>query len=112
MGGGDLEADLGELARVSFAQVITEVVLEQPDFEGAILFGAPIFVAAAGFPVGDVAFGDPRTVFVQSADDLFVGDVISQHTVDHVALNESQAGDFAVANALVRRGRRRLLRLD
>ena len=62
-GGGDLETDLGELAGVGFAQVLDQIVLEEAVFEGAVLLGAPFFVTAAGFPVGDVArirakFGD------------------------------------------------------
>src|SRR5260221_9189669 len=95
-GGSELQADFGELAGVVLAQVIREVVLEEPDFEGLVLFGAPFLVATARFPVGDVAFGDPDAVFVESADDVGVRDVVAKHAVDHVAFGISQAGDFAV----------------
>jgi len=58
LSGGELKADFGELAGVVFAEVFEEVVLKQASFEGAVLFDAPVAIAATSFPVGDVAFGD------------------------------------------------------
>ena len=98
-GRSELQADLGNLAGVVLAQVFDEVVLKEPDFERALLFGAPFLVAATGFPVGDVAFGDSDAVFFESPDNLGVRDVIPEHAVDHVAFGIREAGDFAVAGA-------------
>jgi hypothetical protein len=61
--GGSLKADLGELIGVNLAEMFEQVVLENAAFDGAVLFGAPFSVAAAGFPVGDVTFGDANAVF-------------------------------------------------
>jgi len=48
-----LKADLGELAGIVLAEELDEVVLEQTVLESALLFEAPFFETAAGFPVGD-----------------------------------------------------------
>jgi hypothetical protein len=95
MSGGELEADFGKLAGVSGAEVLDEVVLEKAAFESAVLFGAPIAIAAASFPVGDIALGDFDAVFVESANDSGLRDVIAEHAIDHVALWVREAGDFA-----------------
>ena len=99
LGGSELETDFGELAGVVFAEVFEEVVLEEASFEGAILCDAPVAIAAAGFPVGDVAFGDFELEFVERVGDLGVRDVVAEHAVDHVAEGVGEAGDFAVASA-------------
>ena len=93
-----MEADFGELTGVVFAEVFEEVVLEKAGFECAILFDAPVAIAAAGFPVGDVAFGDFEIEFVERGDDLGMGDVVAEHAVDHVADGAGKAGNFAVAS--------------
>jgi hypothetical protein len=98
-GGSELEADFGELAGVVFAEVFEEIVLEEASFEGAILSDAPVAIAAACFPVGDVAFGEFELEFIECVDDLGVGDVIAEHAVDHVADGIGEAGDFAFARA-------------
>ena len=100
--GGDLKADFGELAGVALAEVLEDVVLGEAVGDGAVLFGGPCFVAAAGFPVRDISFGDLDAVFVEGADDLFVRDMVAQHTVDHVAFEKGKASDFAVADLFVR----------
>jgi len=99
LGGSELEADFGELAGVVFAEVFEEIVLEEAGFKGAILCDAPVAIAAAGFPVGDVAFGDFELEFIECVDDLGVRDVVAEHAVDHVADSVGEAGDFAVAGA-------------
>ena len=99
LGGNELKADFGELAGVVGAEVRKEVFLEETGFEGAILFGAPVAIAAASFPVGDVAFGDSEVEFFKCLDDLGVGDVVAEHAVDHVADGIGEASDFAVAGA-------------
>ena len=111
MGRSELQADFGKLAGLVFAQAFGEVVLKEPDFEGAVLCGAPFPVAATSFPVGDVAFGDSDAVFFESADDLGVRDVIAEHTVDHVELGVREAGDFAVAGATLGFGGRQDMKL-
>ena len=97
-GGNELEADFSELAGVVFAEVFEQIVLEEASFEGAILRDAPIAIAAAGFPIGDVAFGDFELEFVEGVDDLGVRDVVAEHAVDHVPDGVREAGDFAVAS--------------
>ena len=97
LGGSELETDFGELAGVVFAEVFEEVVLQETGFECAILCDAPVAIAAACFPVGDVAFGDFELEFVECVDDLRVRDVVAEHAVDHVAEGVGEAGDFAVA---------------
>ena len=69
-GGGELEAHFGDLAGVVFPQMLEEVVLLEPGFQGAILLGAPFFVTAARFPVGDIPFGDAKAVFFESFADV------------------------------------------
>jgi hypothetical protein len=103
-GGNKLEADFGELGGVVGAEVREEVVVEETGFEGAVLCDAPVTIATAGFPVGEVAFGDFELEFVEGLGDSGMGDVVAEHAVDHVARGERQVGDFAVAGA---RGRRR-----
>ena len=76
-----------------------EIVLEEAGFEGAILRDAPVAIAAACFPVGNVAFGDFELEFVECVSDLGVRDVVAEHAVDHVADGVGEAGDFAVAGA-------------
>jgi hypothetical protein len=98
-GSGELEADFGELAGVAGAEVREEVVLEEAGFKGALLSEAPVTIAAASFPVGDVAFGDFELEFIQSVDDLGVRDVVAEHAVEHVTEGVGEAGDFAVAGA-------------
>jgi hypothetical protein len=98
LGGSELEADFGELAGVVFAEVFEEIVLQETGFECTILCDAPVAIAAAGFPVGDVAFGEFELEFVECVDDLRVRDVVAEHAVDHVAEGVGEAGDFAVAS--------------
>ena len=92
-----MEADFGELGGVGGAEMFDKIVLVETSFEGAILFNAPFAIAAAGFPVGDIAFGDFDGVFVESADDFGVGNVVAKHAIDHVADGKGKASDFAVA---------------
>lgn len=60
---------------------------------------APFLVAAAGFPIGDVALGDGVAEVVERGDDVFVGDAVIEHVIDEVALEFGEAGDDAVAAA-------------
>jgi len=99
VGGGELKADLGELAGVVLAEELDKVILEQTVLESALLLEAPFFETAAGFPVGDVAGGDGNPDFGEGADDLFWGNVVLEHAVDHVALELGKAGDSAIAGA-------------
>ena len=110
-GRSELQADFGKLAGLVFAQAFGEVVLKKPDFQRPVLYGAPFLVAATGFSVGDVAFGDSETVFLESADNLGVRDVIAEHAVDHVEFGVREARDFAVAGAALGFGGREDLKL-
>lgn len=103
--GGELNADFGELGGVGGAEVFDEVVLEEVSFHSAVLLVAPIAIATAGFPVGDVALGNCNAVLVERADDFGMGDVVAEHAIHHVANGEWEAGDFAVARFGPRRTR-------
>jgi hypothetical protein len=85
LSGGELKADLGNLAGVIFAEVIGEVVLMKANLNGVVLLGAPFFVTAAGFPVGDVAFGHSNAVFVEGTHDFSIRDIVTEHEIDHVS---------------------------
>jgi len=97
MGGSELESDFGELAGVVFAEVLDEIILKEMVLEGAVLFEAPFFVTAAGFPIGNVTYSDADVVFLQGADDFGMGNIVAEQTVNHVALEVGETGDFAVA---------------
>lgn len=97
LSGGELKADFGKLSGFVSAKVVGKIILTDAFLEGAFVFDAPFFVAAAGFPVGDVSRGNADTVFIESSDDLRIGNVILEHEVDHVAKGLGEASDFAVA---------------
>jgi hypothetical protein len=96
-GSGGLETDLGEFGGVMAPEEVSEVVLEGAELEGVRLGGAPFFVAAAGFPVGDVTLGDLKAAFLEGIDDFAVGQIIGEHAVNHVAFEFGEVGDLAVA---------------
>ena len=64
-----------------------------------LLLSAPFLIAAAGLPIGDIAFGNVDAELVESADDFGIREVVEEHAVDQVALEFGQAGDFAIAYA-------------
>ena len=97
LGGGELNADFGELGGVIGAEMFDEVVLEEAGFDGAILRDAPVAIAAAGFPVRNVALGGCDTVFGERVGDFGMGDVVTEHAIDHVADGVGKASDFASA---------------
>ena len=95
-GGHDLEADFGEASGV-IVKEIGEVILLEAGFEGEGLLVAPLAVAAAGDPVGDVAGGEFEAAVGQGGGDGGMGDGVGEHVVDQVAFEFRQVGDFAVA---------------
>jgi hypothetical protein len=97
LGGSELETDFREMGGVGGAEVIGEVILAEAFGDDAFLFETPFVVAAASFPVGDVAFGDADAVFTESFDNVLMGNVVLKHEIDHVAKGLGEAGDFAVA---------------
>jgi hypothetical protein len=110
LSGSELETDFGEMGGVGGAKIIGEVVLSESSGDDAFLFESPLVIAAAGFPVGDVALRDADAVFLDGIGDIHVGNVILKHEVDHVAKRFGEAGDFAIATEFARRwanGRRR-----
>ena len=60
----------------------------------------PFPVAAARFPVGNVANGYADAVFFESAADVIVGNVIAEQAIDQIALEVGQTGNFAVPGLL------------
>lgn len=92
-----MEADFGELGGVGGAEMLDEIVLEKTSFESAVLLGAPIAIAATGFPVGNVARSGCDTVFGESIGYFRMRNVVAKHAIDHVANGVGEAGDFAVA---------------
>ncbi len=104
MRGGELQADFGKLAGVVLAQIFQEIFLEEPGFDGAVLFEAPFFVAATRFPVGNVAARDVNADFAEGVHNFVVRKIVAKHPVDYVALEMSKAGDFAVAGQFALRG--------
>lgn len=97
LSGGELEADFRNLSSVVFAEVFGEVILMKAKTDSVVLFGDPFFVAASGFPIGDVALGNVDAVFIESINDFGVLDVVLEHEIDHVALEFGEARDFPVA---------------
>ena len=94
-----LEADFGEFTGILLAKGLGEVVHAQAGLEGVFLDETPIVVAAACFPVGDIATGDGVAEFLEGADNLCRRHVIEEHAVDHVAMDFGEASDLAVAGA-------------
>src|SRR4051812_22262324 len=75
LGGGDLKTDFGKFLRVMFAQIIGEVILEVGKTKLIFLFCAPLLIAAASTPVGNIAFGDGDAALLESPDDFGIGNV-------------------------------------
>jgi len=96
---GDLKTDLWDVGGVVLAQKIDEVVLVKTEFEGMLLGQAPFLVAATDFPVGNVALGDDDVVFVESADNPRIGNVVSEQAVHHFPQVFGETSDLAVAGA-------------
>jgi hypothetical protein len=87
-----------EVWRVVAAKEIEEVILLEPVFDGLFLGERP-FEITAGKPIGNIALGDAgEPDLVQSGDDVFVGNGIPEHAIDHVALRARETGDAAVAS--------------
>lgn len=91
-----MEADFREFGSVVAAEEIEELILVESVLEDVFLGERPFEVTAGG-PTGDVAFGDGEALFVESGDDVFVGDSVPEHAVNHVALDSGQGSDAAIA---------------
>jgi len=105
--GGELQANLGKLAGVAFAEKFEEIVLAEVCLESALLFHAPLLVTTASLPVGNIAGSDVNLVFLEGIDDFGMSEIIPQHAIDHVAFEIRQPGNFAVACEFPGRLRRR-----
>jgi hypothetical protein len=113
LGGSGLEADFGEVGGGVAAEVFNEVVLVEAGGDGEFLLESPFVVAAAGGPVGDVAFRDGDGVLGEGLDDLGVGDAVLEHAADQVAVGLGKAGDDAVAASFAEsKSRLRVQRAD
>lgn len=99
LSGGELKANLRDPGRVVFTEVISQVILRPREMKLAFLFGAPVFVAASGFPVGDIALSDIDFVLTQGASDFRIANVFEKQIVDEVAVALGQASDLAVTRA-------------
>jgi hypothetical protein len=75
----------------------------QAPLENLFLFEPPFEVTPGG-PVGHVAFGDAEAFLVQGRDDVFVGDGVPEHVVDHIALELGQRSNAAIAADCARAG--------
>jgi CBS domain-containing protein len=96
-GSGRLEADFRDFRGVMATERFGEVVLESVEFEGVGLSGTPFSVAAVGFPIGDITFGDLEVAFLEGGDNFAVGEVIREHPIDHVAFGLGEVGNFTIS---------------
>ncbi len=95
-GGHELEAKFGEFIRI-FGKVPGEGFPSKVGVQEVLLFQEPIFVAAAGHEIGDIALGDGDFAFFEHVNDAFVWHTVAKHATDHVAFEFGEAGDSAVA---------------
>lgn len=105
--GGGLKADFGQFRGIVAAQKIEEVLLVEAIIEDGFLLETPFEMAAVG-PIGNIFFAETEAGIVESGDDVFIGNAIPKHAVDHVALYAREASDAtmaAVFAALAVRGR-------
>jgi hypothetical protein len=102
--GGKLKAEFGEFGGVVAAEKREHVVLVEAKGDGLILGHAPFPIAAAGFPVGDVAPGDFNADLLKRANDSVVRDIIAEHAIYHIAVKLWQPRDLAVAGSFGGRG--------
>ena len=86
VGSGGLKADFREFAGVMATEELGEVVLEDAEFQGAVLGGAPFLIAAAGFPVGDVTLSDAETRILRGPATIVLwGRLLAEHAIDQFA---------------------------
>ncbi len=78
------------------ADEIQHVILLKAIFEDMFLGEGPFEVTAGG-PIGNVPLSDCEVGFIEGADNIFVGNAIPEHAVDHVALEFGEAGNPAIA---------------
>ena len=104
-GGGSLEADLGKVPGIVTTEEINELILVEAVLEDVLLGQAPFEVTAGG-PVGDVAFGGGITGLAEGSDDVFVRDIIPEHSIDHVMLEFGKTSDATGAPSFARLKRR------
>ncbi len=102
--GGGLKADFGQFGGVIAAEVSDEVILIEAVLKDEVLLELPFEVAAAGDPIGDIAFGDGIAALAKGQGDIFVGNGVAQHVADHVALDLGEVSDTAAAAAVMVRG--------
>ena len=95
-GGHELEADFGEAGRVTMKEV-SEGILVEAGLDEQRLVEAPLVVAAAGGPIGDITGSDFEAAFVEGLGDLVVRDGVADLSVDQAVAEFGEAGDFAVA---------------
>jgi len=102
--GGGLKTDLGEFRSIVAAEEIQHMILVEAILEDVLLGEGPFEVTAHG-PVGDIPLRNGVAGLAESGDNVFVGDGVPEHVVDHIALNSGETGDAAIAADFARRGR-------
>ena len=95
-GSGGLKTDFGQFGRIVAAEEIEEVILIEAIIENGFLFETPFEVAAGG-PIGNVAFDELEAGLVEGGDNIFVGNTVPKHAIDHVALDFGKGGHAAIA---------------
>ncbi len=97
LSGGNLQASLGDLLSVMFAEIIGHVILDLSETDLVFLLGAPFFVTAAGTPVGDIALGNANAALFQGPDYPGIFSVVLEELVNEIAFELGETSDLAVA---------------
>ena len=103
VGGSGLKTDLGDMSGVVLAVVLQQAILDEAHLGGAIVVEAPLMVATECSPIGDIALGHVDANFIEGVDDMAIGAVVAEHTVDHVTVELWEARDLAQARPALAR---------
>ena len=95
-GGGGLETDFRQFGGIVAAEEIQQVILVQAIFKNGFLLEPPFEIAAGG-PIGNVALDKGEAGVVESGDNVFVGNAVPEHAIDHVALDFGEGSDATMA---------------
>jgi len=101
--GGGLKANLGQFGGILAAKEIQDVILIEAVMEDGILLELPFEIATAG-PIGNVTFRDGEIEFVEGSDNIFVGNAVGDHPIDHVTLEFWEGSYSTTAPGFVARG--------
>ena len=93
--GGDLKAHGRQLKSVVVIEDVEDAFFADAVGVKAFLVEEPILIAAL-VPVGDVASGDAVAELGKRGGDVVVRDAVLEHTVNEVAFEFGEGGDFAI----------------